>query len=312
RSLEVFEQTVHDLQSLYGITATAIICDAHPGYATSRWAQQCGLPVTKVFHHHAHASSLALEYPDVKNWLVFSWDGVGLGADGSLWGGETFLGCPGNWQRVASFKTFRLPGGEKTSRQAWRVAASLCWHSAIDTDFENNHSSLEQLKTIWQKNINCPESSAAGRLFSAAASLLGLLDEESFEGHGPMLLETLAETGQADGLSLPIIEDEKGVLRIDWQPLVKMLKDKTLKTAYRARCFHETLAECVSRLSLQYCEENKDLVIGLSGGVFQNQLLLRLIKQRMQQHKLDLKVPASVPVNDGGLSAGQIIEYYYQ
>lgn len=105
-------------------------------------------------------------------------------------------------------------------------------------------------------------------------------------------------------------QDNKGVLRIDWQPLIMMLKDKTLNAAYRARCFHETLAECISRICLQYSTTNKNLTIGLSGGVFQNQLLVRLIKQRMQQHKLDLKIPASIPVNDGGLSAGQIIEYY--
>lgn len=149
RSYQTFQQAINDLQQLYKVKAEHIVCDAHPGYGSTNWADETDLDVTKVFHHHAHASSVTLEYPHINNWLVFSWDGIGLGTDGSLWGGETFLGRPGNWQRVASFKPFRLPGGEKTSRQAWRVAASLCWHSGIKVDV--NHSSLEQLQFIWQK-----------------------------------------------------------------------------------------------------------------------------------------------------------------
>ncbi|MCK4709308.1 MAG: carbamoyltransferase HypF, partial [Gammaproteobacteria bacterium] len=196
RGYRAFQSAINDMQRLYKVKAEHVVCDAHPGYGSTQWVSKSGLEVTKIFHHHAHASSLAIEYPDISNWLIFSWDGVGLGSDGSLWGGETFLGCPGNWQRVVSFKQFRLPGGDKTSRQPWRVAASLCWHSAIDIDwgydFNINHALLKQLNIIWKKNTYCPQTSAAGRLFSAAASLLELLDDESFEGHAPMLLEALA------------------------------------------------------------------------------------------------------------------------
>ncbi len=310
RSYQTFRQAINDLQQLYQVKAENIICDAHPDYGSSRWANEAGLAVSRIYHHHAHASSLALEFPQKNHWLVFTWDGVGLGDDGSLWGGETFFGSPGNWQRVASFKPFRLPGGDKTSREAWRVAASLCWHSNIDIDANSNP--IDQLKTIWETNMNCPQSSAAGRLFSAAASLLGLVDYESFEGHGPMLLEVLAETTQADAIALPINRDDNHITCIDWQPLVMMLNNKTFSTAYRARCFHETLAECISRICLPYSAQHKDLAIGLSGGVFQNRLLVRLIRQRLNKHKLDLNIPASIPVNDGGLCAGQIIEYHYQ
>ena len=310
RSYQTFQQSINDMQQLYRIKAESIICDVHPDYASTRWADESDLSVTKVFHHHAHASSLALEYPHISNWLIFTWDGTGLGVDGSLWGGETFLGRPGHWKRVASFKSFRLPGGDQTSRQPWRVAASLCWHSAIDIDV--NNPLFEQLKILWSKKINCPESSAAGRLFSAAASLLDLLDDESFEGHGPMLLEALAETSQANPISLPITLDKNDIMRIDWQPLIIMLQDKTLTKAHRARCFHETLADCISRICLSYNEQYNDLVVGLSGGVFQNQLLVRLIRQRLDKHRIVLKIPTSIPVNDGGLSVGQIIEYHYQ
>ena len=310
RSYQTFQRAITDLQKLYQVKAEVIICDAHPDYASTQWAYQTKLPVIKTYHHYAHASSLTLDYAKLNNWLIFSWDGVGLGADGTLWGGETFLGRPGEWQRVASFKNFKLPGGDKTSKQPWRVAAALCWQSGID--YKNNIVPLVDLKEIWQRNINCPESSAAGRLFSAAASLLGLVDNESFEGHGPMLLETLAETSDAEALQLPLEEDAGGISRIDWRPVILMLRDKTLSKAYRARCFHETMAECISRLSLQYSEQHKDLTIGLSGGVFQNQLLVRLIRHKLEKLKLSVVLPLSMPVNDGGLCAGQIIEYHYQ
>lgn len=315
RGYQTFKRAVYDLQQLYQVNAEHIICDAHPEYGSTIWATESGLTVSKVFHHHAHASCLALENLHTikqhnKNWLIFAWDGVGLGADGSLWGGETFIGNPGNWQRVASFKPFRLPGGEKTSREAWRVAASLCWHS--DINFDTSSKPVDKLKEIWKRNINCPESSATGRLFSAAASLLSLVDCENFEGHGPMLLEALAETAQADAITLPIRHDDNEVMRIDWQPLVMMLNDNTLTTAYRARCFHESMADCISRISTQYSKKHNGLFIGLSGGVFQNKLLVRLIKQRLDNHNIDLYIPSTIPVNDGGLCAGQIIEYYYQ
>ncbi len=315
RSYQTFQQAITDLQQLYKVKAEVIVCDAHPGYSSSQWANESGLPVIKTYHHYAHASSLALENPENNQWLIFSWDGIGLGPDGTLWGGETLLGIPGNWQRVASFKTFTLPGGDKTSREPWRIAASLYWQSNIDFDIKNvpaNKLNIDELKIIWQKNINCPESSAAGRLFSAAASILGLVSDESFEGHGPMLLEALAEGIQADALSLPLIKDDDGIVRIDWTPLVQMLMDNNLSKVYRARCFHESMAECICQISLPYCEQHNDLTIGLSGGVFQNQLLVGLIRRRLDKYNVSIVMPASIPVNDGGLCVGQIIEHHYQ
>jgi len=318
RSYQVYKQRIVDLQALYQVQAEQILCDAHPGYASSHWASQSALPVTKILHHHAHASSVYLDHPEVKQWLMFSWDGVGFGADDGddikLWGGETFIGRPGNWQRVASFLPFKLPGGEKAAREAWRVSASLCWHSHEDYEPIDEHTeeNLQCLKTLWDKKINSPQSSAVGRLFSGAAAMLGLVEHESFEGHGPMLLESLASTEEADALELPVECDVNGVQRIDWRPLVHMLKNKDLSKAYRARCFHESLAESVARLCRQFNIQGVDMAVGLSGGVFQNTLLIQLIKKRLASIGCNVFMPESVPVNDGGLSAGQVIEYYFQ
>ena len=312
RGYQTFQQAIKDLQELYQVKAESIACDAHPEYASTRWANESGLPIFKTFHHHAHASSLSLESSGKDKWLVFSWDGIGLGEDGTLWGGEAFIGTPSNWKRVSSFKTFKLPGGEKTSREAWRVSASLNWHSDIEIYNESiKQEKYDELKIIWKKDINTPISSAAGRLFSAAASLLGLVDTESFEGHGPMLLEALAETTEAEAIDLPTIQ-EGDIDRIDWQPLIVILNDQSLSKAYRARCFHESLAQCVSKIAIKYSNIFENLSIGLSGGVFQNQLLVSLIRQKLNQHGIGFILPQSIPINDGGLCVGQIIEYHYQ
>ncbi len=127
RSNDIFKHIISDIQLLYDVNTQVIVCDLHPGYASSRWAEQQGLPVIRVQHHAAHASSLAGEHPDIDNWLVFTWDGVGYGSDGTLWGGEALAGQPGDWNRVASFRPFRLVGGDKAGREPWRSAAALLW-----------------------------------------------------------------------------------------------------------------------------------------------------------------------------------------
>ncbi|MDX1697040.1 MAG: carbamoyltransferase HypF, partial [Thiohalobacterales bacterium] len=125
RSLEVFEQTIADLQAMYGVTPAAVLCDAHPGYASTHWAEHCGLPVHRILHHHAHAATAFAAARGNEAQLVFTWDGTGHGGDGTLWGGEALLGTPGNWQRVASLRPFHLPGGERAGREPWRSAAAL-------------------------------------------------------------------------------------------------------------------------------------------------------------------------------------------
>ncbi|MEJ2604318.1 MAG: carbamoyltransferase HypF, partial [Gammaproteobacteria bacterium] len=131
RSMQVFEQIAGDLQSLYGMQARRIIADAHPGYDTHRWARRSALPMETVWHHHAHASAVAAESAREGRWLVFAWDGVGLGEDGSLWGGEALVGRPGAWRRIASMRRIALPGGDRAGREPWRSAAAMHWECGL-------------------------------------------------------------------------------------------------------------------------------------------------------------------------------------
>jgi len=304
RSLRVFAQVIADLQALYGVQAQAIVCDAHPGYGSTRWAKQAGLPVKAVFHHHAHASALAGEHPEVKRWLVFTWDGVGYGEDGTLWGGEALLGAPAAWRRVASMRPFHLPGGEKAAREPWRSAVALCWEAG--TEWKNCPEDVSLLFAAWQKRLNAPQSSAVGRLFDAAAALAGLNQRSSFEGQGPMLLEAAA-VADVDPVALPLVFD-RGVWRADWAPLLPHLTNDAMPVAQRAALFHASMARALLDQARGLREEHGEVTIGLAGGVFQNRLLSETALDLLRREGFDARLGLAVPCNDAGISFGQIIE----
>ena len=305
RSLEIFEQVIADLQQLYGVTAQELVCDAHPGYASSKWAARRGLPLHRVQHHHAHASALAFECGPDKTWLAFTWDGVGLGDDETLWGGEALFGRPGAWQRVSSFKPFRLPGGERAGREPWRSAASLCWESGLDWHSAARDAVL--LKSAWDSGLNAPATTAAGRLFDAASSLLGVCDTASHEGQGPMLLEAAAH-GNIEAIEMPLRENEHGLLIADWTPLLHALRREDATVARRAMQFHLSLANCIVRKAQLIHERAPFDAVGLTGGVFQNKLLAELAIRQLGNAGFETYLPQQVPCNDGGLAFGQLME----
>jgi hydrogenase maturation protein HypF len=308
RSLLVFEQLVKDLQMLYGIEARAVVCDAHPAYATSRWAEACGLPVIPIFHHLAHASALAGEYPGPQPWLVFTWDGLGLGSDGTLWGGEAFLGQPGRWRRVASLRPFYLLGGEWVAREPWRSAAALCWEAGFPWQYPAASSVLQE---AWKRRIHTSQTTAVGRLFDAAAALTGLLFQASYEGQGPMYLEaacTLAQAWAAPGVPLPLHQGADGLWRTDWAPLIPLLLDTGRPVAERAAAFHKSLALALLEQARRARREYQVLRVGLAGGVFQNRILTELATALLREQGFSVAFPGALPANDGGLSFGQIIE----
>ncbi|MCB1378072.1 MAG: carbamoyltransferase HypF [Alphaproteobacteria bacterium] len=302
RGMDVFRQVVNDLQSLYRVEVSAIACDLHNGYAASRWAKEQRLPTFGVQHHVAHASALAGEYPSVKSWLVFTWDGVGRGSDGELWGGETLLGAPGSWRRVVSLRPFHLLGGEKAAREPWRSAAALLWEEDLTGPAPNPLA-----REAWTKRIGTHRSSSAGRLFDAAACLVLGLQKASFEGQGPMLLEALVDEA-CTHIPMPFEPDPTGLYRANWAPLLPMLLDDRLSSAKRSAIFHESLAanilEQVRRLSVLHSFD----AVGLTGGVFQNRRLAERAVRLLADHGYRSLLPAGIPANDGGLAFGQLVE----
>lgn len=336
-SHEVFENTVNDLQALYQIKATAIICDAHPGYTTTRWANKQGLAIHSVFHHHAHASAAYYECQnsllednnieekniEKENIMVFTWDGVGYGEDGTLWGGETFVGKPAEWQRVASMRPFNLPGGDKAGRQPWRSAAALCWEIGhpyregelnedkfMYPDANNQTQRDSLLYQAWEKKINAPQSSSVGRLFDAASALTGVRNVASFEGQGPMELEALC------GRSINYIEldlsNNNNLLINNWEPLVPVMLDSALSIAERATIFHASLAHAILQQAIQIREKYSVNTVSFAGGVFQNRVLTETAIALLTENDFQVFLPELIPVNDAGISFGQVIEYGFK
>jgi len=305
RSEQVFGQVVRDLQRLYDVEARHWLCDAHPGYTTTRWVQAQGQPYSTVLHHHAHASGLVMEHGCLEPAIVFAWDGVGYGGDGTLWGGETFVGRPGAWQRRASLRSFRLPGGDKAGRSPWRSAAALCWEAGVDCPVPIPDPIV---RAAWERGVNSPRSSAAGRVFDALAAIVLGTVETSFEGQGPMSLEACARP-VTEFPSLPIAADAQRLLQIDWAPLLETCSDRRRSPADRAGAAHAALADAICRVAEAERSRCGASVAGLTGGVFQNRLLVELAAGRLERSGFRVLLPGRIPCNDGGLSYGQVADY---
>jgi len=323
KSLETLAQVAADLQHLYQVRATRLLTDRHPGYGYQRWAREQGLPRTAIGHHRAHASVLAGEFPEVDEWIVFTWDGVGLGDDDTLWGGEAFTGVPGHWQHAAGVRPFRLPGGEKAGRAPWRSAAALLWETGQNAPF-----APDLLHEAWQKGLNSPATSAVGRLFDAAATLIGVCHEARFEGEAPMRLEAAARRSAPlkkakghpefscpprPGDTQPVLQPNKPTERdIDWAGWLPGWTDTSQPVASRALFFHQTLATAL----IAQAERLRDVTgirhVGLGGGVFQNRLLTELCCAGLSTAGFSVHVPRQVPMNDAGLSFGQVIEFLHE
>ncbi len=252
--------------------------------------------------------------------IAFTWDGVGYGEDGSLWGGETFLGKPGKWLRVASMRPFNLPGGDKAGREPWRSAAALCWELGLDYEniSEKDPVPLSMLRQAWQGKINSPQSSSVGRLFDAAAALTGVRTMASFEGQGPMEFEALCDLsaekpGNKTGDYVEItLEDDGNILIYNWKSLILSMLDSALSVEARASLFHVSLAHCILQQAKIIRQRHAVNTVSFSGGVFQNRVLTEKAMVLLSDDGFEVCLPELIPVNDAGISFGQVMEYGYK
>jgi hydrogenase maturation protein HypF len=300
------ERTIAELQALYGMRAERVVHDAHPAFASTRWALECGLPSTAIWHHHAHASAVAGEFATTEPLLCFAWDGVGLGPDQSLWGGEALLGTPGRWRRVASFRPFRLPGGDRAAREPWRCGLALCWETGIGwTSGEQRGGAL--LRRAAESGLNAPLTTAVGRLFDAAAALADVCQVASYEAEAAMRFEALCTTDAAP-VDLPLRCESGGLWRTDWAPLVTMLLDAAEPIGVRAARFHASLAQALVEQAVAVRDECGVERIGLCGGVFQNRQLTERVAGLLAGSGFEMLLPRRLPLNDAAISYGQLVE----
>jgi len=306
RTITLFEQVIDELQRLYNVKAERIVCDAHPGYFSHRWARNhTELTHQAILHHHAHASALYGDRQLSGDALIFTWDGIGYGEDDTLWGGEALYGTPGRWQRIATLRPFSLPGGDKVALQPWRSAQSLCWEAEIP--WQGNPRDNALLRHAWESGINCPRCSAAGRLFDAAAAFTGTLKQASYDGEAPMRLEAICR-GEGQVTELPLREREDGVIESDWAPLLEPLMDSSRSGAERAADFHASMANTILDQARAINQTRPFKTIGLSGGVFQNRRLTEQTKAWLEAAGFKVVLHRQIASNDAGISYGQVIE----
>jgi hydrogenase maturation protein HypF len=319
-SMDAFRRTVALLGSLYGTRFSRVVCDAHPDYASTRFAQSLGLPVITVQHHLAHVLACLLEHGGgPERVLGVAWDGTGYGPDGTVWGGEFIVldRQARTAQRVASLLPFRLPGGEAAVREPRRSALGLL-HETFARDPSHpaqlahslgfSESEIAVLLALLGRGIQAPLTTSVGRLFDGVAALLGLRQRCSFEGQAAMEVEFAADAAEQEeaGLIMPIIAlGERQFWQIDWRPVVaEILAAKTsVQPGLLAARFQTGLARSIRDVAVR-------VGIGtvvLSGGCFQNARLLGETGKALRAADLNVLCHRDLPPNDGGLAAGQAL-----
>lgn len=315
-ALVCFEQTITRLQQLMEIKAPIIVCDRHPDYLATRWAQQQkNRAVITAQHHHSHMLSVMAENLRTAACIGVILDGSGYGGDGAIWGGEVLIGDARAYQRFAWLQPIPMPGGDRVARQPWRMAVSMLY-AALGRDFINvrlpflrHHASqeIEIIIRMIEKGVNAPLTSSCGRLFDAAAALLDIRQETSFEAQAAMELEMTADENIIDSYPLPVSANQ-GALNSGW--LIKSLVEDVLKRRERsqiAALFHNTLVDLFVQSVCAARDKSGISCVALSGGVYQNRLFFQRMHERLRQNGFEVLSHKLVPTNDGGLALGQLM-----
>jgi hydrogenase maturation protein HypF len=317
-SLTAFQEGIEHYQNLLDIKPQVVAYDLHPDYLSTQFAQKFQAEIKiPVQHHHAHIASVMLDQ-GMNNETVIgvAFDGAGYGTDGTFWGGEFFLGNYRRFDRVAHLQYTPLPGGVAAIREPWRNACALL-HQTYGKEMERLNIEFMQrldgtrwkiLKQMIQRKQNCPLSSSMGRLFDGVASLLGIRDTVSYEGQAAMELEQMADEQCLESYSW---QEISGTLPsvIGLQSLMHAIVEDILAGASRsliASRFHNSVAEMVTTVCGRLRQSTGVEQVVLGGGVFQNKILLRRLIPLLEGKCFQVYLPQSVPVNDGGISLGQM------
>jgi hydrogenase maturation protein HypF len=316
-TLVSYEEGITHFEKLFRLQPEFIAYDLHPDYMSTRYAihraKTEGLPAYGIQHHHAHIAACIAEnqVPGDTPVIGLSFDGTGYGTDGAIWGGEVLVADYRQFQRAAWLKPVALPGGDAAIKEPWRIALSWILAAGIDIAQDPlpgqfiDQQTADMVQNQIRQQINAPLTSSMGRLFDAVAAIIGVQQKVSYEAQAAIEMETLADPDEND--SYPF--DFDGQI-IDPSPSIKAifadLGKKTPRETISAR-FHNTIAEVSLQVCLNLRETQHLNQVALSGGVWQNMVLLGKTLEKLQRANFELLLHHQVPANDGGLSLGQAI-----
>ncbi len=302
-----FERAIDDLCKLYSFKPQGIVCDLHPDYASTLWAEKSALPLLRIQHHQAHAAACAAENNLQGEYLGVSWDGTGYGLDGAIWGGEFFRGSGSYFERIAHLRPFGLPGGDVAVREGWCSATSLLFN-VFGEDFpeiayaadSTENSRLDQAKVLNMlvHGTHAVSTTSVGRLFDGVAAIAGVARRNRFEGQAAMLLEN--EIGALR------TEEAYPLSGGDWEPLIRgVIRDKRagVTVPLMSARFHNALVNWIVEVAIE--SGLKQIVF--SGGVFQNRYLTERASAVLESRGLTVHTHRQVPPNDGGIALGQAV-----
>lgn len=334
RTVRALKESITRMEGLLEAAPTVVACDLHPGYNTTYAARELGLPVIPVQHHYAHIVSCMAENDYSAPVIGISFDGTGYGTDGTIWGGEILKADYHGFERLGHIRPFLQVGGDASAREGWRIAVSMLY--GIYQDKVKTLEQVRRLELCEEKTaqvqlamadarLNSVISTSAGRLFDAVSAILQIRKASTFEGEASITLEFAAEAYEETCLrqgrqpleELPELlkeparlEEKEDGLILPTESLVQRLTEAYLQGAdagMLAFWFHEQLAELVCQISIQAGERTGISTVALSGGVYQNQLLVRLSCEKLEKEAFQVLTHSLLPPNDGGIALGQAV-----
>jgi hydrogenase maturation protein HypF len=326
-TLRSYEAGIEHFESLFRVNPEMIACDMHPNYLSTRYAEKRAesdnLPLLKIQHHHAHIAACMADNGSIGERPVIgvSLDGTGFGEDRNIWGGEFLISTYTGYNRFAHLAYSPLPGGDSAIKNPYRIALAQLWHNDIDWDDDLPPvkaacgDDLTMLRSMLENNINAPLTSSMGRFFDAVSALIGVRSQVNYEAQAAIELENLVDPNELGAYTFEIskpgsydVHSDPESIKIYPKPvfldIIKDLRAGATTPTISAK-FHNGLAEMVVEICRLAGEAHGIREVALSGGVWQNMVLLRITAELLKQAGFKTYTHRQVPANDGGLSLGQ-------
>ena len=314
---EFYKESYELYKRLFRFSPKYIVADLHPDYLSSKFAEELNeqdpdTKLIKVQHHHAHIVSCMAEYQLDEKVIGISFDGVGLGDDGNIWGGEFLINDLSDYERFSHFEYIPVSGGDSVSKEPWKSATSYLYHYFGEDIFNALPFFTEKVGTgkinmylqVLKNNFNTYKTSSAGRLFDAVSSLLGLVNVAGYHAEAPMRLESIADESVKESYNFEL--NNIILFKETFEGIIKDLKEGIDIPIISAK-FHNTIVNVVIKLTELMKQKTGINKVVLSGGTFQNKYLLTRIENELADKGFEVYSPLKIPANDGGIALGQLI-----